>query len=105
VACSEASFHVNNFVLFYIAAITEKQKAANAVSNGKSKTFELGEKRVKELTSLSMKPALVEGAESGLIFTIMLIKPEWTEALCWMLTVGVAIGTVQRVLWVVDVLK
>ncbi|KAI7203888.1 hypothetical protein D0869_08425 [Hortaea werneckii] len=105
VACSEASFHVNNFVLFYIAAITEKQKAANAVSDEKSKNVETGEKRVKELTSLSMKPALVEGAESGLIFTVMLIKPEWTEVLCWMLTVGVAIGTVQRVLWVVDVLK
>lgn len=105
VACSEASFHVNNFVLFYIAAITEKQKAANAVSNGKSNSAGSGEKRVKELTSLSMKPALVEGAESGLIFTVMFIKPEWTEVLCWILTVGVAIGTVQRVLWVIDVLQ
>ncbi|RMX73014.1 hypothetical protein D0869_14032 [Hortaea werneckii] len=105
VACSEASFHVNNFVLFYIAAITEKQKAANAGSNGKSSSAGSGEKRVKELTSLSMKPALVEGAESGLIFTVMLIKPEWTEVLCWILTVGVAIGTVQRVLWVIDVLQ
>ncbi|KAI6792035.1 hypothetical protein KC363_g6193 [Hortaea werneckii] len=104
VACSEASFHVNNFVLFYIAAITEKQKAANAVANGESSSAGLGEKRVRELTSLSMKPALVEGAESGLIFTIMLIKPEWAEILCWMLTGGVAIGTVQRVMWVVDVL-
>ncbi|RMY65342.1 hypothetical protein D0864_12121 [Hortaea werneckii] len=96
VACSEASFHVNNFVLFYIAAITEKQKAANAVSDKKSKTTGTGEKRVKELTSLSMKPALVEGAESGLIFTVMLVKSEWTQILCWMLTGGVAIGTAQR---------
>ncbi|TKA33374.1 hypothetical protein B0A50_00927 [Salinomyces thailandicus] len=103
VAWTEATFHVNNFVLFYIAAITEKQKAVNATSG--STDSKKGEGKVKELTSLSMKPALVEGAESGLVFTIMLAKPEWTETLCWALAAGVSIGTFQRVSWVVDVLE
>ena len=107
VACAEASFHVNNFVLLYIAALTEKQKAANAVAGGKEKDGMKGrnETKVKELTSLSMKPALIEGAESGLVFTVMLAVPAWTEWLCWALAAGVCVGTVQRVFWVTEALQ
>ncbi|KAL8786746.1 MAG: hypothetical protein Q9195_008080 [Heterodermia aff. obscurata] len=47
VATLEASIHVNNFVLFYVAAIAEKRARVD------------GEKS-KELTSLMMKPALIE---------------------------------------------
>lgn len=60
VALLEASFHINNFVLSYIAAILEKTKASNT------------EKQKRELTSVMMKPALVGGFESGLFFTAML---------------------------------
>ena len=86
----EASFHVNNFVLFYIAAVVE----------GSDK----GSKRAKELTSVAMKPALIEGFESGLFFTAMLLLPEYIQVLSWTMASLVAIGIVQRVAFVVPAL-
>jgi len=81
----EATFHVNNFVLFYIAAVsTAKQEG--------------------ELTSLPMKPALIEGFESGLIFTAMFVWPEYVVEMSWMMSFGVVVGTVQRVSSLVPVL-
>ena len=102
----EATFHINNFVLFFVAAITEKAKlreeaepSSFAGKNSHSKATS------KELTSLAMKPALVEGAESGIVFTMMLAMPQITESLCWILGVGVVVGTIQRVVWVVGALN
>lgn len=100
VAVVESTFHVNNFVLFFIAALTEKQKVTAMESKD-----ERSSKRKNELTTLSMKPALVEGAESGLIFTFMLAFPKTTEILCWLLAAGVVMGTSQRVIWTVSVLS
>lgn len=100
VAVAESSFHVNNFVLFFVAAVTERKKAEKAKAGGKAEDAE-----VKELTSVSMRPALVEGTESGAIFTLMLAVPSWTETLCWMLSAGVAVGIAQRVRWTVAALK
>jgi phosphatidylglycerophosphate synthase len=79
-ALLEASFHVNNFVLFYIAAVAANKKDG-------------------ELTSVTMKPAMIEGFESGLLFTMMLIWPAWINMWCWVMTTSVAVGTAQRV-WV-----
>ncbi|KAK5019904.1 hypothetical protein LTR60_000029 [Cryomyces antarcticus] len=56
VAVLEATFHINNFVLFYIGAVVA------AKADG-------------ELTSVVMTPALIEGLESGLIFTAMFAWP------------------------------
>ncbi|KAI9728223.1 MAG: hypothetical protein M1828_004684 [Chrysothrix sp. TS-e1954] len=95
IALLEASFHVNNFVLFYIAAILEKQKVAE--KTGKSS-------RVKELTTLAMRPALIEGTESALFFTAMLILPNYIEILSWSMATLVAVGIVQRVVWLVPTL-
>jgi len=93
VAIVESTFHINNFILFFVAALTEKTKNVK-------------DSRVtKELTSVSMRPALVEGAESGALFTLMLAMPGYTEILCWLLSCGVAIGIVQRVVWIVGALK
>lgn len=91
VAVLEASFHLNNFVLFYIAAIAEKKASA-------------GENRSKELTSLMMKPALIEGMESALFFTVMLAYPECIRIWSYSMAGLVLIGTAQRVVWVVPVL-
>jgi phosphatidylglycerophosphate synthase len=85
-ALLEASFHVNNFVLFYIAAVAADKKDG-------------------ELTSITMKPALVEGFESGLLFTAMLIWPARINMWCWIMVVGVAIGTLQRVWILIPVLN
>ena len=91
VAMLEASFHLNNFVLFYIAAIAEKAAS-------------VGGTRSKELTSLMMKPALIEGMESALFFTAMLAYPEYIRAWSYSMAGLVLIGTFQRVVWVMLVL-
>jgi len=102
VSLSEATFHVNNFVLFFVAAVAEKRKAADGKDDDKSQGLGKGSA---ELTSLMMRPALVEGAESGLIFTLMLAVPQLTGSLCWVLVVGVSIGILQRVTWTVSALR
>ena len=85
-ALLEASFHINNFVLFYVAAVAADKKDG-------------------ELTSVTMKPALIEGFEAGVLFTMMLIWPAWINVWCWVMAVSVAIGTAQRVRTVIPVIK
>lgn len=82
----EATFHINNFVLFYISAVV----AAKPDS---------------ELTSVSMRAALVEGLESGLIFTAMFVWQRYLTLLCWGMSVAVLFGIAQRVYFVVPALK
>ncbi|KAF2035470.1 hypothetical protein EK21DRAFT_84535 [Setomelanomma holmii] len=89
VAVLEASFHVNNFVLFYVAAIIEKQKGS-----GKA-----GAKKVEELTSIAMRPALIEGTESAVFFTAKLTFPEHLQLLSWCMALLVCVGIVQRTVW------
>lgn len=100
VAIAESSFHVNNFILFFVAAVAERKRAEKSKKGG---TVEDGE--VKELTSVSMRPALIEGTESGIIFTLMLAIPTWTDGLCWALSAGVVVGIVQRTVWTIGALK
>lgn len=85
-ALLEASFHVNNFVLFYVAAVA-------------------ADKMDEELTSVTMKPALIEGFESGLLFTMMLIWPARINMWSLVMAIGVAFGTVQRVWTTIPVLN
>ncbi len=86
VAILEATFHVNNFVLFYLAAIAEKR-------HGKE------DRNSVELTSVMMRHALIEGTESGVLFTAMLLFPEYIDIWCWFMAGLVSIGVVQRTLW------
>lgn len=92
VAVAEATFYVNCFLLFFLAAVAEKE-AAKEARGGRSRAESV---KSKELTTLSMKPALVEGFESGLAFTCMLAVPEWTDSICWLLSAGVIVGIAQR---------
>jgi phosphatidylserine synthase len=85
-ALLEASFHVNNFVLFYLAAV-------------------VADKQDGELTSVTMKPSLIEGFESAILFTMMLIWPARINVFCWVMAVGVAFGIVQRVSILILVLR
>ena len=97
IAVLEATFHVNNFILFYVAAVAEKtSKAAEGGSDGGH--------REKELTSVMMRPALVEGLESGLFFTAMIAYPSAIQVLSLTMAVLVVIGILQRTLWVVKAL-
>ena len=92
VAFLEATFHVNNFILFYIAAVSEKSADRDS-------------RRSKELTSVMMRPALVEGMESAVIFTAMLAVPGYLLGISWLMAVAVSVGIVQRTRWVVAALK
>ena len=91
VAVLEATFHVNNFILFYVAAVGEKLRAKGAEESN-------------ELTSVMMRPAVIEGMESGLLFTLMLAFPESIKAWSWLMAGLVTIGIVQRTAWVVRAL-
>ena len=86
VAMLEATFHINNFVLFYISAVV------SAKMDG-------------ELTNVSMRPALIEGMESGLIFTAMFVWPQYLTILCWGMSVAVIIGIAQRVYFIIPSLR
>ena len=85
IALLEATFHVNNFILFYSAAVA-------------------AQKDDRELTSVTMQPALVEGFESGLLFTMMLIWPQHINVWARIMGVGVFIGILQRSLAVTRIL-
>jgi phosphatidylglycerophosphate synthase len=92
-ALLEASFFLNNFVLFYIAALIEK------------KNVEGLHKEKEEITSLAMRPALIEGFESGVFFTVMLAKPSLVAPLSSAMFVGVAFGVWQRSRWLIVALS
>ena len=112
VAVLEASFHVNNFVLFYVAALVEKAgKGEEEEGEGEGVKGESGKsgkgrrrRRREELTSVSMRPALVEGLESALLFTAMLGYPSAIEGLSWTMAGLVAVGIGQRTVWVIKAL-
>lgn len=91
VAVLEATFFINNFILFYIAAVAAKKGDAP-----KSK--------VKELTSVAMRPALIEGMESGVLFTAMLAFPSYIRMLSLLMAGLVSIGVLQRIFWSVQTL-
>lgn len=93
VALLEAAFFINNFILFYIAALVEKSKAEGA------------QRRADEVTSLVMRPALIEGFESGVFFTLMLAMPSMIGPLALVMFLGVVIGTSQRVRWLTTLLS
>jgi hypothetical protein len=92
VAYLEATFHINNFVLFYVAAVAAKVDS------------EHGKQKSAELTSLAMRPALIEGFESGIMFTVMLAFPSYIESVAWVMGCTVIAGIVQRLLYVIPVL-
>lgn len=110
IAVVEATFHVNNFVLFYVGAVVEKKSGMVALAEARSSSKDkVGEQQakanVKQLTSVAMRPALIEGVESAVLFTIMLARPAWTEYVCWLMALSVSVGITQRVVWIVPVLK
>ncbi|KAH7381001.1 hypothetical protein BKA64DRAFT_727689 [Cadophora sp. MPI-SDFR-AT-0126] len=86
VALLEATFHINNFVLFYISAV-------------------VAAKPDDELTSVSMRPALVEGLESGLLFTAMFIWPQHLTRLCWGMSGAVILGIGQQLYFIIPSLR
>lgn len=94
VAFLETTFHINNFILFYVAAIAEKK--AND---------EPAKIRTRELTSVIMRPALIEGMESGVLLTLMLAFPMYVGVWCGLMAATVMVGIGQRTYWVINALR
>ena len=86
IAFVEATFHINNFMLLYSAAAATKR-------------------REDEVTSITMKPALIEGFESGIIFSAMFVWPHYIGILSWVMGGLVMIGVAQRFWDVVKILS
>ena len=95
VSILEATVFINNFILFYIAAVAEK----------KASTETKDQVKTKQLTSLVMRPALIEGTESAVLFTAMLAFPRQIKSLSLTMAGLVSIGIVQRTYWTIQVLK
>lgn len=92
-----ATFHINNVILFYLAAALPEAPASSSKSpdgvrqNTKTSTN-------KHITSLIMLPALIEGTESFVFFTIMLLFPQRFQLIGWIMTIAVFINIIQRML-------
>ena len=76
---------VNTASLMYLAAILE-QRQAGALSRG-------------ELTTVTMPPGVVAGAETVVFFTLFLALASWRAALFWTMGVLVCVNIVQRLWW------
>ena len=83
-----ASFYVNTISWSYLSAIAERRRA---VADDR-------------LTSIELPGGLVEGAETVVFFTAMLLLPTWTPVLCWVMAVAVAVTILQRLAWAVRAL-
>ncbi|TNV75814.1 hypothetical protein FGO68_gene7422 [Halteria grandinella] len=85
------TFFVNAAGLFFLSALIEKNQ------NAKRK---YGDK--KELTTVSMPPALIEGTESYIFFGLMILFGDngfIQASLYWLFSLGVTITILQRLWW------
>ena len=80
----EVTFFVNAAGLFFLSALIEKN--ANA-----KKEYE---KDKKEVTTLKMPPALIEGTESNFLFMFVILFPDYFAYLCAFFALGVTITIV-----------
>lgn len=88
VACALllASFYVNTVSWTYLAAVAEKRRTAGTGPRG-------------EYTTVHMPAGLIEGAETVVLFTLMLAIPGWSVALFGTMAVLVVITAASRVRW------
>jgi phosphatidylglycerophosphate synthase len=86
-----ASFYVNIVSWAYLAALAEKRGAGAAASGA--------------TTSIVMPTGLVEGAETIVLYALMLALPGWLPGWFWLMTVLVTITAAQRVTWAVRHLR
>lgn len=79
VAVLLASFYVNTISWAYLAAFMERRGASSGA------------------TSVVMPVGLIEGAETVVLFALMLAMPQWASAVMWVMAALVAITIAQRV--------
>lgn len=78
-----ATFYVNTISWAYLAALIERRDL----------------RRDGGYTSVAMPGGLIEGAETVVVYTLMLAVPGWSIALFWAMAGAVAITVAQRVVW------
>jgi phosphatidylglycerophosphate synthase len=86
-----ASFYVNAGSWMYLSAILEKR--GSGASGGS------------EQTTVTFPTGLVEGAETMLLFTLIIVLPGHLTGLFWLIAVLVGVTAVQRIVWSVRWLK
>jgi phosphatidylglycerophosphate synthase len=85
IAVMEGVFFVNAASLFQLAAILEKNK--------------FGSKRNGELTSVTMPPSLIEGAETVIFFSAFIVFHRSAELLFLLFAFLVLITAIYRLVW------
>ena len=83
----EGTFFVNAASLFFLSALIEKNEHAKQ-AYAKS-----------ERTTLKMPPALIEGFETQVAFSLFILFPLYAEAFFWVFGWLVAFNIVQRMWW------
>ena len=83
-----ATFYVNTISWAYLSAVLER-RARDVVSPAPG------------YTAVTMPGGLIEGAETVVIYTVMLAIPTWAPALFWVMTAAVMVTIGQRVVWAV----
>lgn len=86
-----ATFYVNTMSWTLLSAIAEK-RSAGASARG-------------ERTSVHMPAGLVEGAETIVLFSLMLALPDQAQLLFWTMAALVAVTVVQRLVWARESLR
>jgi phosphatidylglycerophosphate synthase len=86
-----ASFYLNTMSWTLLAAIAAK-RAVGATTSG-------------DRTTVHMPPGLVEGAETIVLFAVLLALSTYALVLFWVMTGLVTITIVQRVVWAVRSLR
>ena len=84
----EVTFFVNSAGLFFLSALIERNVQARKAYSDK-----------KEVTTLKMPPALIEGTESLIFFGALIIFPEVQFYLYVLFAYLVCVTIVQRLLW------
>ena len=84
----EVTFFVNAAGLFFLSALIEKNASAKKAYKDK-----------KEVTTLKMPPALIEGTESLILFGAIILIPEAQFYLYTLFAAGVVITILQRLFW------
>lgn len=84
-AVLQATFFVNAASWMYLSAVLERRNAGAATTG--------------ELTTVTMPPGVVAGAETMVLFTLMLAWPAARSTLFWTMSALVGVNVVQRLWW------
>lgn len=93
VACAVllASFYVNVMSWALLSAIAAKRAAGDAAPSA--------------LTTVHMPVGLIEGAETIVLFAVMLAWPGGAQVVCWVMAALVVVTVVQRLAWAARALR